>query len=337
MFVPESINRHGLVSGALPRASALRPCIAVVFVIFIFRSVYSSFDPVSLNWPEQAGFQAQRWLKKELKSHRQALQPIPKEIWQINFQHPRYTSLQESIHSWKKENPWYTHTVLNETSAKRFVRKHYSREPAILNTYLALGSPILRADYLRYLVLAVEGGVYTDLDTDAVKPIDDWLPGFPNDQVRALVGIEYDQLNESTIPEGLYLPLQFCQWSLAFSAHHPLMVSMVNAVTRTLQDLAISRGLGLEDLRPDSKDVLFTTGPVKWSQHVFAYLSLSTGTEVTYRNFTGLTEPRVMGDVAILPINSFATGLGFAGSETYTTEATLLRHRFEGAWRENGG
>jgi len=33
---------------------------------------------------------------------------------------------------------------------------------------------VLRSDFWRYLVLAVEGGVYADTDVECMKPIEDW-------------------------------------------------------------------------------------------------------------------------------------------------------------------
>jgi GNAT superfamily N-acetyltransferase len=34
--------------------------------------------------------------------------------------------------------------------------------------------PVLRADFWRYLVLAVEGGYYADVDVTCLKPMDEW-------------------------------------------------------------------------------------------------------------------------------------------------------------------
>lgn len=91
------------------------------------------------------------------------------------------------------------------------MRKHYSQDPESLNTFLELGSTNLRADYLRYLVLAAEGGFYIDLDTYVVKPINEWYSESPSKSVRALIGIEYDQPNSPELSEGIYMPVQFCQ------------------------------------------------------------------------------------------------------------------------------
>ncbi|KAL8911882.1 MAG: hypothetical protein Q9171_003008 [Xanthocarpia ochracea] len=315
---------------------AWRPVAASLTIIVIFAYWWlSDTAPSGNNGPTV--IQAKGWSGQKILSHQNTLRPIPKKIWQINFNHPRYERLQKSIRSWKGKNPSYEHVVLDDEAGRQYVREHYSHDPYIRNTYLELRSTILRADYLRYLVLAADGGIYSDLDTDAVRPINFWLSGYPDKKIRAMVGIEWDQLGGPTIPEGLYLPLQFCQWSLAFSAHHVLMVWMVQAVTRELHGLAEAHGVSLSDLHPRSdEDVLFTTGPVKWSQEVFAYLSSSTGTQVTHRNFTGLTEPTLVGDVMILPVDSFATGLGHSGSSTTITNATLLRHRFQGTWKFEG-
>ena len=113
---------------------------------------------------------------------------------------------------------------------------------------------------------------------------------------------------------------------------------MPKAVTRELHDLAIAEGVRLSEpyLRSD-QDVLFATGPVKWSQEVFAYLSFSTGTVVTHRNFTGLTGPTLVGDVMIMPIKAFATGLVSSGGGSEITEQTLLWHQFLGSWNTRGG
>ncbi|KAL8722120.1 MAG: hypothetical protein Q9181_007557, partial [Wetmoreana brouardii] len=311
-----------------------RPLVASVTLAVII--LYSWLGRLIPDLSDSPNFQVQAFSNHDADQHQKHLQPIPKKIWQINLNHPRYTSLEHSVRSWKLKNPSHSHKLLDDEAGNRIVRKQYSNNPEVLKTYLELESTILRADYLRYLVLAVQGGIYSDLDTNAIKAIDDWLPNSDNKNVRAIIGVEYDQLDAAKPPKGLYMPIQFCQWTIAISAHHPLMLSMVISVTHGLQQLARSRDVTLTDLQPaDDKDVLFTTGPVKWTWEVFAYLSFVTGTEVTHRNLTGLSEPRRFGDVLILPINAFATGLGYAGSRTVNTEETLIRHTFQGSWKAN--
>ena len=113
---------------------------------------------------------------------------------------------------------------------------------------------------------------------------------------------------------------------------------MVHAVAREIHDLAIAESVSLSELRPrTNEDVLFASGPIKWSQEIFAYLSFTTDTEMTYRNFTGMTEPRIFGNVMILPIKSFANGMIGSGGVKENTYSTLLRHHFTGTWKFNDG
>ncbi|KAL8947231.1 MAG: hypothetical protein Q9222_006467 [Ikaeria aurantiellina] len=315
-------------------ALATRPFIISSILALIL--VYSWLGHIIPIVNEPASPEKPSWFDFCATSPRQVLDPIPKKIWQINFSHPRYELLKKSIRSWEKKNRKHKHKLLDAKAGRKIIWKHYRNNPEIINTYFDLRSPILRADYLRYLVLAAEGGVYSDLDTEAIKPIQDWDSNFPNKTaVRAIIGIEYDQLKSTIIPEGLYMPIQFCQWTLAFSAHHPLMISMVKSVTRGLLQLSQSHGVPLSQLQPRVEDVLFTTGPVKWTQEVFAYLSSVAGEEMIYQNFTGLRKPQMVGDVVVLPIRSFATGLGYAGSGFAVSDDTLLRHTFQGSWKED--
>lgn len=233
----------------------------------------------------------------EFSDSHQQLQPIPKKIWQINFKHPRFFSLEQFVDTWRDRNPGYEHILLDKEGGEELVRKLYEKDPETMRTYLELGSTILRADYLRYLVLAAEGGFYSDLDTHVIKSIDEWYSDSADRPVRALVGMEYDQLDNPILTDGMYMPVQFCQWTLAISAHHPLMVSMVDSVTQGIQNLARTHESSLSDLVPYNEEVLHTTGPVRWTQEVFKHLSSTTGTEVTHRNLTGLKEPKLFGDV----------------------------------------
>lgn len=108
---------------------------------------------------------------------------------------------------------------------------------------------------------------------------------------------------------------------------------MVNSVTQGIQKFAQSQGVALPDLIPTNKEVFRTTGPVKWSQEVFTYLSSTTGTEVTHRDLIGLKEPKLFRDVIILPISAFASAVANSGSTNYVSNETLMWHTFNSAWK----
>ncbi|KAL2349883.1 glycosyltransferase sugar-binding region DXD domain-containing protein-containing protein [Cryomyces antarcticus] len=63
--------------------------------------------------------------------------------------------------------------------------------------YTDLQVLILQLDFLRYMILAAEGGVYADTGTHAVKPLRSWVPKHLRKKTAAVVGIEYDRLNDT--------------------------------------------------------------------------------------------------------------------------------------------
>ena len=56
---------------------------------------------------------------------------------------------------------------------------------------------VMKADFWRYCVMFVEGGIYSDLDTEIFVPINKWPI---QKEAKIVIGIE----NE----------LMFCQWTL---------------------------------------------------------------------------------------------------------------------------
>ncbi|KAL9069922.1 MAG: hypothetical protein Q9161_005236 [Pseudevernia consocians] len=61
-------------------------------------------------------------------------------------------------------------------NAESYVKDRFSHRPDIEETFVDLQDPILRADFIRYLVLLGDGGMYSDIDTTSLIPIDDWVP-----------------------------------------------------------------------------------------------------------------------------------------------------------------
>jgi hypothetical protein len=80
-------------------------------------------------------------------------------------------------------------------------------------------------------------------------------------------------------------------------------------------------------------DVLTITGPAGWTLTIFDALSRAAGTPITWHNLTGLREPRLYGDILVLPIDAFATGLEHSGSTLKGSPDALVRHGFRGSWK----
>lgn len=264
------------------------------------------------------------------------LDAIPRNIWQVFFNHSPFPQLGESIQSWVLKNQDHSYMLLSNEGAENFVTKHYSQRPEIAQTFLELNFPIFRADLLRYMLLEAVGGVYSDIDTTALKPIRDWIPKQLVSQTRAVVGIEYDQRDDPGPSHGFTERISFCQWTLASSQGHPMMTRIVDEVVNTLRAIARENGTTIAALKVKDKEVGDVTGPGIWTRVVMESLSIASGHSVTYKNITGLKEPRLFGDILILPIDGFGTGQPHSNSHRVDDESALVRHNFGMFWRHDG-
>lgn len=269
---------------------------------------------------------------------------IPPYIWQLylNFSAEQMEPeqgrpYQNSIYSWISRSPSYAYTLLDSNAANTLMaRLSVSSDPGLRSLVLIFDSFrtrwVMAGDFLRYLLLALEGGVYSDMDTSLLKPIRDWVPEKFKSQTRAVVGIEFDQRGGGW---GMSYEVQFCQWTIASSPGHPLLWAMVSRIAANVVTLARLRHTSLWKLEFSDRDVLDITGPAAWTAEVYKALSDSVGEAVYWHNVTGLIEPRLFGDVLVLPINAFGTGQAHSGSARDGSEDALVRHHFGGSWRKD--
>ena len=75
-------------------------------------------------------------------------------------------------HTWKALHPRWQYRLWTDEDNRGLVARHY---PWFLPTYDALPRGIMRADAVRYLYMHRHGGVYADLDTVCVRPLDAFL------------------------------------------------------------------------------------------------------------------------------------------------------------------
>ena len=262
---------------------------------------------------------------------------IPHKIWQVYFS-PQDQQLDRQIFhdtsSWLAQNPDYTYTLFGSRGANDYVTTYYAHRQDIVSAFSALNTPVLRSDFLRYLILANEGGTYSDIDTVVQKPIDEWIPAQYKDRTRAIVGIEYDQRGDAERWSGLVFPLQFCQWTVSVAPGHPLLNDMIERVLKQLNSLAAKQRTVLSALKPTDGDVGNTTGPVAWTEAVFENIKASSPQVSSWRDLSNMTEPRLYGDILVLPINGFGAGQPHSGSiRDGPAPEALVRHGFRGSWK----
>lgn len=149
---------------------------------------------------------------------------IPAKIWQVMFVKPHTDTADGApsydfdadkvpyTHSWVARNPDWQYTLVGTEGANRFVRKHFAHDERVKRIHFGLRNHGPRSDIMRYLLMLVEGGVYSDTDVTCIKPVDQWIPPRWRDKVRAVVGIEGDSMGQGIIP-GMLWDVQFGQWT----------------------------------------------------------------------------------------------------------------------------
>jgi len=259
---------------------------------------------------------------------------FPRKIWQTGRTSAVGLANKDRtvIQSWTTLNKKHRYEIITQHSAESYVRERFGHMRDIEETFTDLQDPILRADLIRYLVLLGDGGVYSDIDTKALKPIEDWIPSAFKRHANVVIGVEYDKLGGGRWIDWT-LDLQFCTWAMMAKPGHPLMQTAVERVIGRIRQLAQKQGKTVSGIKASFQDVLDTTGPALFTEAVFEGLSHTTGTNFTWQNVTGMLTPRLVGDILILPINAFGSGQAHSNSGSPGEDTAMVQHLFSGSWK----
>jgi len=141
---------------------------------------------------------------------------IPKIIWQTYKD--SFDQLQnymvDSVNTWKNLNPDFEYRYMDDAQAAQFILNEYGKEWHDIFVNLPVG--VMRGDLWRYMIIYKYGGVYADLDTECINPINTWLSK------------DYDMI---VCPET---DIHYCQWTFAASAEHPILKSVLDTVKEKL-------------------------------------------------------------------------------------------------------
>lgn len=241
--------------------------------------------------------------------------------------------------SWLAQNPGFQYNLLGAAAAEQFVLSRFRHNKAIIKMYQALRNPGMKTDFLRYLILFAEGGVYSDLDTWAFKPIDAWVPQELRGRVGAIIGLEFDQLDGDPWPgfgdEPSYMThmVQFCQWTFAATPGHPFLASMIRRTMEKIESLATSHQSPLSELNVTGYEVVTSTGPAAWTDAVFEEIQKADPEIRSLTELSNLTETRLLGDILVLTIDGFGMGQPHSQSTPDPSDpAVLVKHNFRQTW-----
>ena len=265
---------------------------------------------------------------------------FPAYIWQTWKVTPSSVDFGEHLRSqeasWTEKHPDFVHEVITDLTAAHLIRYLYASVPEIIEAYNALPVPVLKADFFRYLILLARGGIYTDIDTEALKSAVEWLPQeVPSSSVGLIVGIEADP-DRPDWKDWYSRRIQFCQWTIQAKAGHPVLRNIVATIT---EDTLRMKKTGILSKKKIDKSIVEFTGPAVWTDTVFNYFNspeyfkMGSGEKnITWENFTGMKTAKRVGDVAVLPITAFSPGVGHSGAGEVDDPMAFVKHDFEGEW-----
>ncbi|TYJ57723.1 hypothetical protein B9479_001577 [Cryptococcus floricola] len=281
----------------------------------------------------------------------------------------------ELVQTWQRvnERDGWKLNFLDDSAAAQWVEKVFKRSD-VEWAWNFMHRGVLKADFLRYLLPLIEGGVYSDVDTRPIRPVEQW--GTTNPEIldlsesdgpnwrsqlsthpSVIVAIDVDVHAFVNWQNSWPRPLGICQWTLSSAPNHPIFLDAVRRVVNAshvvedwekwregeIERLELEKADGwekaVEDLKKQKRDhamnVMEWTGPGLFTDSVLAFLLARYN--VTWHRLRGLHHPLRIGDVLILPITGFSPGgqKDFRAEGPDSPQANVL-HNFRGSWKGDG-
>lgn len=268
---------------------------------------------------------------------------FPMYVWQTWKVGPSSGTFGEQLRpleaSWSEKHPGFVHEVITDVAADHLIKYLFASVPEVAEAYAAMPVPVLKADFFRYLILLARGGIYSDIDTQALKSAVEWLPPkLDLSTVGMVVGIEADPDREDW---AIWYArrIQFCQWTIQAKAGHPILRDIVARITEKTLELK-AQGHLKPGQTPTNITIMEFTGPGVWTDTIFDYFNNHVYFEfdsqyqnITAKDFFNLKEHKKVGDVVVLPITSFSPGVGQMGAGETDHPLAYVHHEFEGSWK----
>lgn len=255
-------------------------------------------------------------------------------IWQTTGPKPITEEQANDIASWRQKHPFFSFTLMTDEQGDSFVSENFANRADIVDLFLRLPIPIIKADLFRYLALVAKGGIYADIDVLCVKPISEWLPpehANAIDAISLIIGLEFDFEFRG---EGVEVASQFTNWIIASKPGNKHLMHVIDTAVAGIYAIAKKRNVDIEHLELWMfPDVVNIAGPKRMTIGILESLSESLEILVDDRMISNTKEPRLVGDVLVMPNNAFA-----AYQAGYPTDRgpALVTHHYAGSWKPAG-
>ncbi|KAI1102548.1 glycosyltransferase family 32 protein [Jackrogersella minutella] len=261
---------------------------------------------------------------------------FPKKIWQtwkidpLSFEERDSTAAK----TWTTKNPEFRYEVLTDSNDMNYVEEHFGPDgfnrADIVDLYRSVNASIIKADLLRYLIMYAEGGVYADIDVEALRPVHRFIPErYDESQVHMVLGVEVDQ---PQFKEHKILGKKshsFCQWTFMAKPRLPVMLKLVENIKDWLADIAKKQNVPVGEVVVDFDDVISGTGPSAFTVAILEEMNKSSGgIGITWDDFHDLDESKVVGGILVLDVEAFAAGQGHSDSGNHNARGALVKHHY---------
>lgn len=270
------------------------------------------------------------------------------QTWKHGLNDERFEAkYRDGESQWAWKNPGFVHELFNDDTSHIMIKYLYNSIPEIIEAYESLPEVILRMDFFRYLILFARGGVYADIDTFPLQPIPNWIPEnvSPN-ELGMIVSIEYDS-NSAHWKQEAARRLQFGQFVIQAKPGHPILREIIAQITvntlKKKRDLRESSGNLLETLKltgnsnQKSLQILKWTGGGIWTDVIMTYfndyIKSSIYQQITWKEFHDLKIPKLVGDILILPISSFASDIEIPKDGKIENPLAFVKHYAAKIWK----
>ncbi|KAI1377052.1 glycosyltransferase family 32 protein [Hypoxylon crocopeplum] len=261
---------------------------------------------------------------------------FPRKIWQTWKIDPLSFEERDSIvaRSWTTKNLVYRYEVLTDSNDMNYVEQHFGphgfNRMDIVELYRSVNATIIKADLLRYLIMYAEGGVYADIDVEALRPVHKFIPErYDESDIDMVVGVEIDQPQFEDHKILGKKSQSFCQWTFMAKPRLPVMLKLVENIKNWLIDIAKKQNVPVGEVMLDFDQVISGTGPSAFTVSILEEMNERTGGgTITWDDFHDLDESKAVGGILVLDIESFAAGQGHSDSGNHNARGALVKHHY---------
>jgi mannosyltransferase OCH1-like enzyme len=346
LFLPESLNLYATKMDKLRKTQRLQPttsqfggrlprqiqrALPIYAILIILILIISNADTLKSTSITRHSAPKRDLSQKTFK----ASTDFPRKIWQTWKIDPLGFAERDllSARTWTQLNPGHRYEVLTDNNDMYYVETHFGPDginrPDIVEMYRSLKVQIIKADLLRYLIMYVEGGVYTDIDVEGLKPVDRWIPDrYDKAEVEMVISVEIDQ------PEWVDHPIlgkkseSFCQWTFMCKPRLPVMLTLVDNILAWLNDVAKKQKVPISEIKLDFDEVLCGTGPSAFTGAIMEQMSKNVGHKVEWDTFHAMSESKLVGGFLVLTVEAFAAGQGHSDSGNHNARGALVKHHY---------